>query len=78
VNQKEGLDKSPSFLYIITTMNVLDIGSIVKIIDSNRSSDIGSIGRIVFIKDQDIIIRTVGGNMLIKTNLNRVIRFDNR
>jgi RNase P/RNase MRP subunit p29 len=59
-------------------MNVLDIGSIVKIIDSNRPSDVGAVGRVVFIKDRDIIIRTVGGNMLIKTNLNRVIRFDNR
>ena len=78
MSKQKYLTTSPSFLYIITTMNVLDIGSIVKIIDSNRSSDIGSIGRIVFIKDQDIIIRTVGGNMLIKTNLNRVIRFDNR
>ena len=73
-----GLDNKPPFLYSIGTMNVLDIGSIVKIIDSNRSSDIGAIGRIVFIKDRDIIIRTIGGNMLIKTNLNRVIRFDNR
>ena len=59
-------------------MNVLDIGFIVKIINSNRSSDIGAVGRIVFKKDRDIIIRTIGGNMIIKTNLNSVIRFDNR
>ena len=49
---------------------------IVKIIDSNRSSDIGAIGRIVFIKNRNILIRTIGGNMLIKTNSDRVIRFD--
>jgi RNase P/RNase MRP subunit p29 len=59
-------------------MNVIDIGSIVKILFSDRSSDTGVIGRIVFIKNRDILIRTIGGNMLIKTNLNCVIRFDNR
>lgn len=55
-------------------MNDIEIGTVVKILNDVRPSHIGAVGRVVFIKDRTIIIKTLGGNMFVKTNLHSIIK----
>lgn len=55
-------------------MNVIEIGTIIKIIDDVRPSSIGAVGRVVFIKGRTVLIKTLGGNMFIKTNLHSIVK----
>lgn len=51
----------------------IKIGDIVTIIRSNRPSDIGAIGLVIYINGENVLVKTFGGNMLIKTNLDSVV-----